>query len=224
MNLNIDLKSLDLKNIGDAPLPVKALLVVIVCVAVLAAGYYLDITDQQDLLDKKKAQVTSLVTDFDTKQAKAASLEAYQAQMVEMEEAFGTMLRQLPNRNEVANLLVDITQTGLASGLEFALFQPKAEVPREFFAELPITLKVSGSYHDLGEFVSGIAALPRIVTLHDISVAPLKAGGKGAAASGLLEVQATAKTYRYLDEEELAAAAAATRGKQKKGPKRKAAK
>ncbi|HEY0721230.1 MAG TPA: type 4a pilus biogenesis protein PilO [Gammaproteobacteria bacterium] len=212
MNLN-DLNSLDLKNIGDAPLPVKALLVAVVCVVVLAAGYYLDLTDQQDALDKKKAQVTSLITDFDTKQAKAASLEAYQAQMIEMEDAFGTMLRQLPNKNEIANLLVDITQTGLASGLEFELFQPNPEVPREFFAELPITIKVTGTYHQVGEFVSGIAALPRIVTLHDMSAAPLKTGTL-AAASDRLQVQATAKTYRYLDEEELAAAAA-SRAKEK---------
>ncbi len=212
MNLNVDLNSLDLKNIGDASLPVKAIVVAIVCVAVLAAGYYLDIIDQQDALEKKKAQVTSLITDFNTKQAKAASLEAYQAQMVEMEDAFGTMLRQLPNKNELDNLVVDITQVGLASGLEVELFQPNAEVPREFFAELPITLKVTGSYHQVGEFVSGVAALPRIVTLHDINLAPLKAG-----ASDRLQVQATAKTYRYLDEEELAAAAAAARSKQKKG-------
>lgn len=215
MSLNIDLNSIDLKNIGDAPLPVKALLVGIVCLAVLAAGYYLDIVDQQDALDKKKSQLTSLITDFDTKQAKAASLDAYKAQMVEMEDAFGTMLRQLPNKNEIANLTVDITQAGLASGLEVELFQPNPEVAREFFAELPITINVTGTYHQVGEFVSSVAALPRIVTLHDMNVKPVKNGGQ-------LQVQATAKTYRYLDEEELAAAAAAARAK-KKGAKGKGA-
>lgn len=215
MNLNIDLKSLDFHNIGGWPLPAKAVLVAILCIGVLVAGYYLDIKDQQDILNNKKAQETTLKTDFETKQGKAASLEAYRVQMKEMEESFGTMLRQLPNKNEVADLLVDITQTGLASGLEFELFQPKAEIPKEFFAELPINIKVTGSYHQVGEFVSGVAALPRIVTLHDIVIKPKSGAGKKGAGSDQLEVQAMAKTYRYLDEEELAAAEAAARAKSK---------
>ena len=218
MNLNIDLKSLDFRNIGGWPIPAKIALVAVACFAVLVAGYYLDIQEQRGILEKKQAEETALKTDFETKQAKAASLEAYRAQMKEIQESFGTMLRQLPNKNEVADLLVDITQTGLASGLEFQLFQPGPEIPREFFAELPIMIKVTGNYHQVGEFVSGVAALPRIVTLHDISITPARAGAaKKGEVSDRLEVQAMAKTYRYLDEEELAAAAAAARAKSKKG-------
>jgi type IV pilus assembly protein PilO len=214
VNLNIDLKSLDFNNIGGWPLPAKTLLVAIICIGVLVAGYYVDIQSQQEILDLKKAEVSTLKTDFETKQGKAASLEAYRAQMKEMEESFGTMLRQLPNKTEVADLLIDITQTGLASGLEFELFQPKPEIPQEFFAELPINLKVTGSYHQVGEFVSGVASLPRIVTLHDITIKP-RSGRKNGEAVQNLEITAMAKTYRYLDEEELAAAAAAARAKSK---------
>lgn len=214
MSLEIDLKSLDFSNIGGWPLPAKSALVVILCAAVLVAGYYLDIQGQQAILEQKQSEESTLKTDFETKQGKAASLEAYRVQMTEMEDSFGTMLRQLPNRNEVADLLVDITQTGLASGLEFELFQPKPEAPKEFFAELPITLKVTGTYHEIGEFVSGVAALPRIVTLHDITIKP-RSGGKKGDAVNRLEVQAMAKTYRYLDEEELAAAASSARAKSK---------
>jgi type IV pilus assembly protein PilO len=193
MNLNFDLKSLDFNNIGDWPIPAKAGVIALLCAAVLAAGYYLDIQGQQQILEQKQSQETTLKSDYETKQAKAASLDAYRAQMKEMEESFGTMLRQLPNKNEVADLLVDITQTGLAAGLEFQLFQPKAEISKDFFAELPIMLQVSGNYHQLGEFVSGIAALPRIVTIHDIIITS-KSGKPGD-----LSMQATAMTYRYLD-------------------------
>ena len=215
MNLNIDLNSLDFRNIGGWPWPAKGALVLVLCLLVLVGGYYADIQSQQSILDQKKAQETTLKTDYQTKQAKAASLDAYRVQMTEMEESFGTMLRQLPNKNEVAYLLIDITQTGLASGLEFELFQPKPEQPKEFFAELPIVLKVTGSYHQVGEFVSGVAALPRIVTLHEISVKPRGGAGRKNVAADQLEIQAIAKTYRYLDEEELAAASAAARARSK---------
>lgn len=217
MNLDIDLKSLDFHNIGGWPFPAKVALVAILCVGVLVAGYYADIKDQLKTLDGKKTEVTTLKTDFEKKQAKAASLDAYKAQMEEMKESFGTMLRQLPNKNEVADLLVDISQTGLASGLEFELFQPKPEIPKDFFAELPIMIKVTGSYHQVGEFVSGVAALPRIVTLHEIVVKPKtgSASKKKSDVADLLEIQAVAKTYRYLDDEEVAALAAAARAKAK---------
>lgn len=218
MNLNLDLKSLDFNNIGGWPLPAKTALVAILCIVVLIAGYYADIQSQQEILEKKRAEEATLKTDFETKQSKAASLDAYRAQMAEMEETFGTMLRQLPNKNEVADLLIDITQTGLASGLEFELFQPKPEAPKEFFAELPIMLKVTGTYHQVGEFVSGVAGLPRIVTLQDISIKP-KSGAKKGEAENRLEVQAMAKTYRYLDESEVAAAASKAKAKGKKGGK-----
>lgn len=199
MNLNVDLRSIDFNNIGGWPLPVKAGVAIALSIVVLVAGYYLDLEDQQRLLAQQQQQEVKLKSDFETKQAKAASLDAYRAQMKEMEESFGTMLRQLPNKNEVADLVADITQTGLASGLEFQLIQPKGEVTKDFFAELPIMIQVTGSYHQMGEFVSGIAALPRIVTLHDITITK----GKSSDKPGTLTMQAMARTYRYLEPGEI---------------------
>jgi type IV pilus assembly protein PilO len=148
-------------------------------------------------VEKKEVELRNT---FETKQAKAANLDAYKKQLEEMKQSFGAMLRQLPNKTEVADLLVDVSQTGLASGLEFELFKPEAEVPREFYAELPIQLKVTGQYHEFGRFISGLAALPRIVTIHDIKI---QQRNKQSDNNRLLELEATAKTYRYLDEEEM---------------------
>lgn len=192
MDLNIDLNSLDFENVGSWPPLVKAISILLLCAATLGAGYYFDTQHEWQRLENTRKKEQDLKREFETKQAKAANLDAYRAQMKEMEESFGTMLRQLPSKTEVADLLVDITQTGLASGLEFELFQPRGENPREFYAELPISLRVTGTYHEFGEFVSGIAALPRIVTLHDIDI-----NGQDS-----LVMNATAKTYRYLDETE----------------------
>ena len=203
-------KNLDPENIGNWPILVRSLIVIVVCAAVLGAGYYFDTQAQQEELNRAVGQEAGLWSTFETKQKKAANLDAYKAQMKEMEESFGTMLRQLPSKNEVADLLVDITQTGLASGLEFNLFKPNKESPKEFYAELPITVNVDGTYHSLGEFAGGVAALPRIVTLHNIE---LKVADK---VTKKLSMQATAKTYRYLDEEEMAAAG----GKKKKRRRR----
>lgn len=199
MDLNIDFNNLDLENLGAWPLPVKFGVIVLLSISTLAAGYYFDTKSQLAVLDKTEKKESTLKSTFETKQLKAANLEAYKQQMVEMEESFGTMLRQLPSKTEVADLLVDITQTGLSSGLEFELFQPSNEIPREFYAELPITVRVTGTYHQFGEFVSGIAALPRIVTLHDIEVSPANSTDRAS----LLKMNAIAKTYRYLDESEL---------------------
>ncbi len=199
------LQNLDPNNIGNWPVPIRVVLVLIVFGAVLVAGYYLDTQQQRENLERVQRAEDGLRKDFEKKQAKAVNLEAYKAQMVEMEESFGTMLRQLPSKTEVADMLVDITQTGLASGLEFELFKPQGEKRKEFYAELPISIKVKGNYHNLGKFVSGMAALPRIVTLHDIDIKTDK--------SGQLAMSATGKTYRYLDEEEIAA------GKAKSGRK-----
>lgn len=210
-NIGEQFSNLDPDNIGNWPVLVRGLILLVVIAAVLGAGFYFDTRDQLDVLERKESEETRLKKDFETKQAKAASLPAYKAQMKEMEESFGTMLRQLPSKTEVADLLVDITQTGLASGLEFDLFKPTNESPREFYAELPISVEVKGGYHQLGEFVSGIAALPRIVTLHDIKIATAR-GDSG----GQLKMSATAKTYRYLDEDEIAAGK-----KSKKGSRRR---
>ncbi len=203
------LQSLDPNNIGNWPLLFRVLIVLSVFIVVLVAGYYLDTETQREELARAQNVEKTLKVKFEKKQAKAANLEAYKAQMVEMEESFGTMLRQLPSKTEVADMLVDITQTGLASGLEFRLFKPKGEIPKEFYAELPISIEVSGSYHNLGKFISGMAALPRIVTLHNIGIK--------AEKSGVLSMTATGKTYRYLDDEEIAAGKAKSK---KKGRRR----
>ncbi|MCU7838506.1 MAG: type 4a pilus biogenesis protein PilO [Candidatus Thiodiazotropha sp. (ex Lucinoma borealis)] len=197
MNLQ-DLNELDLNNLGVWPMPVKIVVVVLVSLIVLAAGYYLIIEDQLISLEGVEKKELALRTTFNAKQAKASNLEAYRKQLEEMKQSFGTMLRQLPDKTEVAELLVDVSQTGLASGLEFELFKPKAEVPREFYAELPIELVVTGKYHEFGSFISGLAALPRIVTIHDIKI--VRAASN--VESDDLLLKATAKTYRYLDEEE----------------------
>lgn len=201
-NIGEQFSNLDPDNIGNWPVVVKSLIIIIICAAVLGAGYYFDTQGQQAELNRVAAEEAGLWSTFETKQKKAANLGAYKAQMKEMEDSFGTMLRQLPSKNEVADLLVDITQTGLATGLEFELFKPNKETKKEFYAVLPIDIDVTGGYGSIGEFISGIAALPRIVTVHDIR---LNVADK---ATGQLKMKATAKTYRYLDEEELAAAGA----------------
>lgn len=216
--MNFDINSigeqftnLDPDNIGNWPVLVKSLIIIVICASVLGAGYYFDTQEQQAELNRVASEEGGLWSTLEKKQKKAANLDAYKAQMKEMEESFGTMLRQLPSKNEVADLLVDITQTGLASGLEFDLFKPSKENKKEFYAVLPIDINVTGSYNSIGEFISGIAALPRIVTVHDIK---LNLVGK---ASGQLKMKATAKTYRYLDDDEIAAAGA----KKRKGRRRR---
>mgnify|MGYP000698600398 CR=1 FL=1 len=193
MNLN-ELNELDFQDMGNWPLPAKVMAIVFLCALILFAGYWFDTKDQQAQIDRLEQTERKLKKDFRVNAGKAANLELYKQQMVDMQQSFGAMLKQLPSRTEVAELLVDISQTGLASGLEFELFQPTAEVPLEFYAELPIKLRVTGDYHEFGNFVSGVAALPRIVTLHDFTITPAK--------DGKLVMEATAKTYRYLDEEE----------------------
>ena len=191
MNMQ-ELNELDFSNIGEWPAVVK--LILILMGGVGAVWYFMDIEDQYKALERVENTEKDLRLDFEGKQAKAANLEAYRAQLAEMEESFGAMLRQLPNRTEVADLLVDVSQTGLAAGLEFELFQPQPEVPKDFYAELPIKIRVVGTYHEFGEFVSGLAALPRIVTIHDVQIQPAKND------AGQLTMEATARTYRYLDE------------------------
>lgn len=193
MNLQ-ELNELDFSNIGDWPGPVKVVLILILCGLAVTAWYFLDAEEQYIRLEQVQQTEQELRQDFENKQAKAANLDAYRVQLAEMQESFGAMLRQLPNRTEVADLLVDVSQTGLAAGLEFELFQPQSEVPKDFYAELPIKIRVVGNYHEFGEFVSGLAALPRIVTIHDVTIQP-----KGRNDRQLV-MEATARTYRYLDE------------------------
>lgn len=200
MNLSeIDLNSLDIddiKKIGSAPLPVKIGIIVILCVALAAAGYFLDTTKQMQSLEKIVSEEESLRNIFTTKQAKAANLEAYKQQLEEMRTSFGTLLRQLPNETEIETLLTDISQTGISAGLEIDYFKPEGLIPKEFYSEYPIKLKVTGNYHEFAEFISGVAALPRIVTVQDISIAP--SDPKGGIK---LTMELTAITYQYLDED-----------------------
>jgi type IV pilus assembly protein PilO len=198
----INLNELDFSNIANWPLAARVVAILLIAAAVVGLGYWFDIKDQQLRLEKAQKQETELKSEFEAKARKAANLEAYEQQLEEMRQSFGAMLRQLPNKTEVADLLVDVSQTGLASGLEFDLFKPEAEIPQEFYAELPINIKVRGTYHEFGAFVSGVAALPRIVTIHDIVISP---PGKDDKNSDLT-MELVAKTYRYLDDEEQAAA------------------
>jgi type IV pilus assembly protein PilO len=200
MELN-DLKELDLSNVGEWPTLIKGIVILIGCILVAVAAYYLDTKSQLARLEQERAKELEARRTFETKQAKAANLDAYRQQLEEMKESFGAMLRQLPDKTEVAALLVDVSQTGLAAGLEFELFQPEGEQIKDFYAELPIDIRVTGRYHDFGRFISGLAALPRIVTIHDVRIAgPGGAGGEGGKESAKLNLQATVKTYRYLDE------------------------
>ncbi len=190
-----DLKNLDQNNPGAWPLPIQLAAAVILCVVLVGAGYKFDWSKQIEELTKVQKTEQEHRNTFEVKQKKAANLVPLREQMKEMEQSFGDMVRQLPNKTEVAGLLVDISQTGLAAGLEFELFQPKGEVPTEFYAELPISIKINGSYHQMGEFVSGLAALPRIVTTHNIKITKGKTPGN-------LSMAATAKTYRAIEEDE----------------------
>ena len=194
-----ELNSLDPQNIGAWPLPIRIVIIVLVCLAIGYATIHYDISPQLDALAKVEKEEVELRQTLDTKQRKAANLEALKEQLAEMKQSFGDMIRQLPDKTEVAGLIVDISQTGLAAGLVFELFRPGKEKPAEFYSELPISIRVVGEYHQFGEFVSGIATLPRIVTTHDINIT--KSGG-GGGTKGSLTMTATAKTYRALDEEE----------------------
>lgn len=193
-----DLRNLDPNNIGSWPLAAKALVILVVCALVLGGGYWFHTQHQIADLETARATEQKKRAEFENKQKLAANLEPLKEQLEDMKNSFGAMLRQLPNKSEIEALLVDISQTGLASGLEFELFQPMQEQRRDFYAEKPIKIRVTGTYHEFGRFVSGVAALPRIVTQHDISIRPQ---GKTAEGNPILVMESTAKTYRYLDNE-----------------------
>ncbi|WP_455206342.1 type 4a pilus biogenesis protein PilO [Kaarinaea lacus] len=217
--MNIDLNDLDFKNAGNWPIAIKLVAIIIVCAAVGFAGYWFDTKDQIQVLDNAKAKEDDLKKEFETKQAVAANLDAYRQQMKDMEKSFGALLLQLPSKTEVAELLVDVSREGLKAGLEFELFKPGSEIVREFYAEYPISIRVVGTYHQFGNFASGIAALPRIVTLHNLKIGQ-QAKSKKGASEALLVMEATANTYRYLDQEELDAKKAKTKATAKKKGKK----
>lgn len=187
-----DLNNLDPNNPGVWPMPVKLVVFAILFAGILFAGWKFDITKQGEELAGLEKKEKEQIEVLDVRQKKAANLNALKEQMKEMEQSFGDMVRQLPNKTEVAGLLIDISQTGLAAGLEFKLFQPQNQKPSEFYSTLPIKISVEGDYHQFGEFVSGIAELPRIVTTHNIQIKK----GKGDK----LTMDAIAQTYRAIEE------------------------
>ncbi|MBV8910139.1 MAG: type 4a pilus biogenesis protein PilO [Gammaproteobacteria bacterium] len=204
MKLLEELRALDPRDPGRWPLTVRAGAVALAFLALSLIGIYMFVWNgQRPELQRREAEEQQLRAQFRDKHSKAVNLEVYKQQLKDIERSFGALLRQLPGKTEVPSLLVDISQTGLAAGLQEKLFQPEPEVKKDFYAELPIKIKLTGSYHQFGEFVSGIAALPRIVTLHDIDI---KSDNKDAYDQLALEL--TAKTYRYLDEDEIAASEA----------------
>jgi type IV pilus assembly protein PilO len=210
MSVLDELRSLDPRDPGRWPIAAR-IAAVTVCFVVVAVGliYFFVWTDRMPELQQRENQEQQLRSEFRTKHSKAINLAVYKQQLTDIEKSFGALLRQLPSKTEVPNLLVDISQTGLAAALEEKLFQPGQEVKKDFYAELPIHIQLTGSYHEFGAFVSGIAALPRIVTLHDIQITPVSKDK--SATYDQLQLDLTAKTYRYLDDDEVAAAEAEKR-------------
>jgi type IV pilus assembly protein PilO len=205
---------LDPNNIGNWPGPIKGIVILILCAALLGAGYWFDTKDQLVVLESAQKKESELKQIFEIKQRKAANLEALREQLKDMKESFGNLLRLLPNKTEIEGLLVDISQSGLAAGLEFELFKPSAEQVADFYAIQPIAIRVTGTYHEFGNFISSVAALPRIVTQHDVNMT--SKGGGSIGANDELVMNMIAKTYRYLEEDEIEAAASS----KKKGKRR----
>jgi len=206
-----DLRSADFSDIGSAPASVRYLLMTVALILILVAGYFLLIDDKKIELEQSRQQELALMADFEFKQQKAANLEAYEQQLADMEELLETMFRQLPNKTEMDKLLVDVSQTALAAGIDVQLFEPQAEAFQDFYAERPIAIRMLGDYHEFGEFVSGVAALPRVVilTMHDISLRRAAANqSRYGDSEGRLILEGRVKTYRYVDEEEVAQRAA----------------
>jgi type IV pilus assembly protein PilO len=200
-----DFNNIDFKNAGSLPAPVKAVLLAAIFLILFALGYYFIWTEAFTSLDTAKAKEEELRKVFLDKKAQAINLVAYKEQMIEIEKTFGALLKQLPDKSQMDGLLTDINQAGLSRGLEFDLFKPGQETRAEFYAEMPISIKIRGTYHDLGAFATDISKLSRIVTLNDLTITPVnKDVAKDKSASAMLMMEATAKTYRYLDADELA--------------------
>ncbi|MBT3205922.1 MAG: type 4a pilus biogenesis protein PilO [Gammaproteobacteria bacterium] len=202
MSIQDELNNLDFNNIGNASAPIRIGFLAITFVAIIAAGIYFDTQNQLTQLETVERSESELKTEFTIKADKAAKLELYKDQLAEMKASFQAILRQLPEGTDVESLLVDVSQTGLANGLEIKKFKPSSEEKKGFYAELPIALEVSGHYHDLASFISGVAALPRIVTMHNLKLELQPKSSKSTKPSSKLNMSATAKTYRYLKEDE----------------------
>lgn len=196
MNLS-DLNSLDLGELAQAPAAIKSVVAGFIFAVILAVGYYMDWSPALDDLNTAQQEEIQLRESYTTKKRQAINYEAYKQRLVDTEKALAALLRQLPNKAEMDDLLADVNQVGIGRGLEFDLFRPGNELKADFYATLPVTIKVVGGYHDLGNFVSDVAKLPRVVTIHDIVLTPGK--------TDRLTMDATVRTYRYLDESEMAA-------------------
>lgn len=206
MSKKASMKNLDINNIGGWPRNAQIVFCAVVGLLIVGLAWWLFVSDKREELQGLERQEAELRTTFETKQGRAANLEPLKQQLAQMEQQLQQMLRQLPSKTEMPDLIVDISQTALSSGLANELFQPGPESPKEFYAEKPIKLRMVGSYHQFGAFVSGVASLPRVVilTMHDISLKPKPGKGGITAGNGALELSGTVKTYRYLDEEETA--------------------
>ena len=196
-----DFNNIDFKNMGSLPMPVKLVLLSFLFLILMGLGYWFLWSDQMAEIDQAKAKEQELRKVFLDKKAQAIKVDAYKQQMVDIEKTFGALLKQLPDKSQMDGLLTDINQAGLGRGLEFDLFKPGQETVADFYAEMPIQIKIRGNYHDIGAFATDISKLSRIVTLNDLTIAPI---GKDTKDS-MLSLDATAKTYRYLDASELAA-------------------
>ncbi len=207
-----DFNNIDFKNTGSMPMPVKLVLLSVLFLILVGLGYWFLWSDQIADIDQAKAKEQELRQVFLTKKAQAIKVEAYKQQMLDIEKTFGALLKQLPDKSQMDGLLTDINQAGLGRGLEFELFKPGQETVADFYAEMPIQIKIKGNYHDIGAFATDISKLSRIVTLNDLSIAPMNKDAKDS----VLAMEATAKTYRYLDSSEVAAKkSAAMKDKQK---------
>lgn len=200
-----DFNNIDINNAGSLPVPVKMVLLTGIFMVLVGLGYYFLLSPELEALDTEKTKELELRKVFLDKKSQAINLDAYKAQMVEIEKTFGALLKQLPDKSQIDGLLTDINQAGLSRGLEFELFKPGQESQAEFYAEMPIAIKVLGTYHDLGAFATDISKLSRIVTLGDISVTNQSKDAKPSATDAVLVMEAAAKTYRYLDADEVAA-------------------
>lgn len=207
---NIDLRDIDFKTAGSWPMQLKYAVCAFVIVIILLVAWFLMVKDKRDEMLRLEGEEAALRADFENKQARAANLEPLKQQLAQMELILQQMLRQLPSKNEMPDLIVDVSQQALASGITNELFQPGPETPREFYAEKPISIRMVGNYHQFGAFMSGVASLPRVVimTMHDISLKPRGANNE------LLEMAGTIKTYRYLDPDEQTTATDAAAGGQ----------
>jgi type IV pilus assembly protein PilO len=211
-----DFNNIDFKNAGSMPMPVKLVLLSILFLILVALGYWFLWGPAIDEFDQAKAKEEELRQVFLAKKAQAVKIDAYRQQMIDIEKTFGALLKQLPDKSQMDGLLTDINQAGLGRGLEFDLFKPGQEVAADFYAEMPIQIKIKGNYHDIGAFATDISKLSRIVTLNDLSIAPLNKDTKDS----VLTMEAVAKTYRYLDSSEIAAKKAAEMKDKKKDKKK----